>query len=79
MSETHECAMSRAGLCGRRVPLHMLMCRPHWFQVPGHIRDAIWATWLGGAGVLDPGYQRAVRDAVAAVRDKIGARDEHGQ
>jgi hypothetical protein len=74
MSETHKCAMSRVRLCEDRVPLNRLMCRPHWYQVPKHLRDLIWATWGGGAGILDPEYRQAVRDAIAAVEGKIGER-----
>lgn len=54
--------------CPRRVPLHMLMCRPHWRQVPRPIKDLIWATWSNGAGLFSPFYQDAVRRAVEAVQ-----------
>jgi hypothetical protein len=74
MSETHKCAMSRAGLCERSIPLHMLMDRSHWFMVPKATRDLIWATWGGGAGVLDPEYRQAVKDAIEAVKAKIEVR-----
>ena len=32
-----------AGDCREIVPVGMLMCRAHWFQVPKHIRDRVWS------------------------------------
>ena len=34
--------------CKILVPPKMLMCRPHWFQVPKHIRNAIWREYRPG-------------------------------
>jgi hypothetical protein len=62
-ADTHRC---RIPGCGQAVPLARLMCRPHWYQVPKPLRDRIWATWRSGAGVFDPEYREAVRQAVEA-------------
>lgn len=35
----HTCP--RVG-CQARVPDEMFACRPHWFSLPKHLRDAIW-------------------------------------
>lgn len=53
--------------CQVTVTLNRLMCLPHWYQVPEPLRKEIWATWRNGAGVFDPAYRAAVREAVAAV------------
>lgn len=43
MSETkHKCAVPD---CEAQVSLDMLMCKPHWFQVPRAIRNRIWAAY----------------------------------
>ncbi len=62
-AETHKCTVPA---CTRQIPVHRLMCRPHWYQVPKPLRDLIWATWRSGAGVFDPQYRDAVRRAIAA-------------
>ena len=54
--------------CTATVSPERLMCRPHWYQVPKHLRDLIWATWRSGAGVLSPAYRHAVRQAITAVQ-----------
>lgn len=61
--------------CGMAVGRMRLMCRGHWYQAPKHLRDAIWATWRAGAGIFDPAYRQAVRDAVAAVQAAAGTGD----
>jgi hypothetical protein len=63
----HDC---RAPVCKVSVPRSRLMCRPHWYQVPKPLRDRIWATWRSGAGVFDPEYSDAVRQAIEAVEAK---------
>ena len=47
MTAAHDCP---ARGCPQRVPVHMLMCRPHWFMVPRAERQAVWAAWEGGSG-----------------------------
>lgn len=68
-ASTHPCRIPQ---CGTQIPLDYLMCRPHWWAVPRPIRQAVWDTWRGGAGVLDPGYRAAVRVAVRAVTGQDG-------
>ncbi|MBO0820990.1 MAG: hypothetical protein J2P26_09095 [Nocardiopsaceae bacterium] len=61
--------------CPAPVSTRRLMCRPHWYQVPKHLRDQVWATWRSGAGILDPAYRQAVRQAVATVHAAAGTGD----
>lgn len=42
---THRC---HARECEVEVPPEMLMCRTHWFRVPRHIRQAVWANYRRG-------------------------------
>lgn len=58
---SHECA--RPG-CGRQVPRNHLMCKPDWYRVPYHLREAVNATWRFGMGLTSPEYREAVRSAV---------------
>ena len=60
----HDCA---AEGCTRRVPLKLLMCRPHWGALPAELRRAVWATYRRGQEIdlkLSPAYIAAVRDAI---------------
>lgn len=34
--------------CAVEVRIGILMCRPHWFQLPRPLRDAINQSWAGG-------------------------------
>lgn len=67
---THQCPAEK---CGRNLPDHMLMCRPHWYMVPSDLRAAVWATYRNGAGVGTLPLWQAQRDAIEAVNGKIGA------
>lgn len=63
----HACAVPRCEVAiGRRY----LMCRPHWFKVPGKLRDRVWRTYLrksrGDTTALRE-YVEARREAVASV------------
>jgi hypothetical protein len=42
------------------------MCRDHWYLVPKHIRDLVWATWRSGRGAHSPEHQETVRMAITA-------------
>ena len=37
--------------CERQVPPAMWGCRQHWFKLPKHLRDRIWATYRPGQEV----------------------------
>lgn len=41
----------------------MLMCKPHWFQVPRELRDRVWSTY------------RAYRSDDGSLLDYVEARD----
>ena len=34
--------------CGRAVPPAMWGCKTHWFMLPQHLRNKIWATYRPG-------------------------------
>ena len=41
--------------CGTAVPPKMWGCPKHWFRLPKHLRELIWATYVPGQEVrLDP-------------------------
>lgn len=67
----HRCA---AIGCDKLVPARMLMCRPHWFMVPGAIRSRIWNSYMPGqesdSSRIIYSWRTAVREALEAVRDK---------
>jgi hypothetical protein len=37
--------------CGKQVPPAMWGCKAHWFKLPKHLRDKIWATYRPGQEV----------------------------
>ena len=65
---THPCPAYR---CRRTMPDHLLMCKPHWYQVPYHLRLAVWDAYQDGAGVGTPELLAAQADAIQAVNEKI--------
>jgi hypothetical protein len=52
--------------CREPIDPSRLMCRAHWYRVPRHLRDLVWATWRSGEGALSSEHQQAVRVAIAA-------------
>lgn len=60
----HRC---HAFACETPVPPRFLMCHPHWFMVPKHMRDRVWATYRRGQEV----DKRPSREYVDAMNDAI--------
>jgi hypothetical protein len=54
--------------CEQRVADHMLMCRPHWYQVPRALRDDVWLTWRNGQGAGWADHNAAMRAAIDALK-----------
>ena len=71
MTASHKCPVRG---CPQRVAPHMLMCRPHWYQVPRPLRGAVWDAWQAGAGAGTTAHYQAIRAAVAAVNARQEAR-----
>jgi hypothetical protein len=65
---THQCPTRG---CKRNLPDHLLMCRPHWYQVPYHLRRAVWNAYDGGAGVGTWPLRVAQANAIEAVNAKL--------
>ena len=54
--------------CKKQVPPAMWGCKPHWFRLPKHLRDAIWDTYEPGQEVrMDPSadYLRVAQQVAA--------------
>lgn len=58
--------------CNATVKPGMLMCKPHWFQLPKQLRDGIWATWR--ARHISH-YRELVAEAVTLIDDLPGPFD----
>ncbi len=52
--------------CRAQIDPSRLMCRSHWYVVPKHIRDQVWATWRSGRGAHSIEHQDMVRIAITA-------------
>lgn len=63
--------------CDAEVPPAILMCRRHWFAVPGPLRKRVWRLYRPGQEVTkepSPEYLAAARAAIEAVAAKEGRR-----
>jgi hypothetical protein len=60
--------------CQIQVPPAMWGCKPHWYRIPKHLRDRIWATYVPGQEINGTPTQAYVAAALA-VQDWIR---EHG-
>ena len=61
--------------CEQQVPPAMWGCSKHWFTLPKHLRDLIWATYVPGQEVtMTPSDEYLV--AADAVQEWIA---EHGK
>jgi hypothetical protein len=54
--------------CDRAVPPAMWGCKTHWYMLPKHLRDAIWASFV-------PGQEASKTPSPAYVEAARGARD----
>jgi len=52
--------------CKARHPRNLLMCKPHWFKVPKHLRDEVWDSYKKD-GVLSDRYIDARTAAIESV------------
>lgn len=64
---THHCHWPG---CTIGVPPAMWGCKPHWFALPKHLRDRIWATYRRGQEVSKH-PSREYLDAADAVQHWI--------
>jgi len=58
--------------CTVEVPPKLLMCKAHWYMVPGDLRRRVWATYVKGQEIRkdpSPDYFDAAQAAIDAVRD----------
>lgn len=62
---THECPGPG---CERRVSAMMLACDRHWYQVPRHLRDAVYRAWNDGQGAGTAEHAFAARAAIKWMR-----------
>lgn len=52
--------------CETKHSRNLMMCKPHWFQVPKPIRDEVWRSFKG-EGVLSDTYLDAREAAIGSV------------
>ena len=70
----HRCS---AEGCDVLVPLKMLMCGYHWYQVPKPLRNAVWDTFRPGQEIdkrPSDAYRDAAYQAVEALARQEGRR-----
>jgi hypothetical protein len=65
--------------CKKQVPPAMWGCKAHWFKLPMHLRDAIWAAYVPGQEIrMDPSHEylavaQTVQDWIAKQAGEIAA------
>lgn len=67
---THDCVIEG---CTADVPMHQLMCRGHWAQVPREIQRDVYAAWRdrrAGKHGARARHLQACEDAQAAVEGR---------
>lgn len=74
----HTC---HAAGCSIVIPPKLFMCRTHWFKLPQHLRNSIWAEYRPGQEIDKQASARYLLTAVwciCFVADKEGVVDhEH--
>lgn len=70
----HACPARR---CRRRIPMHLLMCGPHWRMVPPAIQHRVQAAYSSGRGLGTLPLLQAQAAAIAHVNEHLarGGRD----
>lgn len=58
--------------CSKQVPPAMWGCKPHWFLLPGYLRNKIWAAYRPGQE-KDMRPSEAYLNAAQEVQDWIKA------
>jgi hypothetical protein len=65
--------------CTTQIPNHLLMCRPHWSDVPTAIQAEVYRTWrVCQRGITAAGWEaylaavEKARDAVSPVHSASG-------
>lgn len=69
---SHTC---HATACTVAVPPEMFACRAHWFALPKHLRDRIWAAYRKGQcddWQISHEYAEAAREAVRFLAERDG-------
>ena len=66
----NECAWPG---CPRDHRPGQLMCRGHWYSLPGHLRDRIWASYVPGQNAITctSEYREALRDVLEYARGQV--------
>ena len=66
--------------CPKEVPPAMWGCKPHWFALPKHLRDRIWATYRPGQEITktpSPAYLEAAREIQAWIKERAEKEDSN--
>lgn len=67
----HACAIPS---CGAIISTKMLMCRTHWFMVPGIIRQRVNRAWHQLLSGVPNDYDGVKHVAIIAVEKKLALR-----
>ena len=60
--------------CAQPVPPAMWGCKPHWFSLPKHLRDEVWANYRRGQEVTkdpSPAYVATAQKVQAWIAEQI--------
>ena len=68
---THKCPVDN---CNKQIPSHILMCTPHWYQVPSSLQRQVYAHWHRGNPIED--YLDVRAEAIRSVNLLNGTGNE---
>ena len=54
--------------CEAQVEYDKLACGPHWHQVPGRLKKAVYRAWANGRGARTKAHEAAIAAAAAEMR-----------
>ena len=63
--------------CKRSVPPKLWGCKQHWYALPKHLRDRIWATYRPGQEITktpSDAYLEAAREVQKWIKEHGGSR-----
>lgn len=64
--------------CAQAVPPAMWGCKPHWYRLPKHLRDRIWAAYVPGQEITKTPSREYI-EAAQAVQAWIAAQPKPAQ
>lgn len=70
---SHDCPITG---CARKAGRGKLLCYTHWYQVPDHLRKALYRAWDRGRGAGTLAHHKAIWAAIDSVNNRDSSQQE---